>query len=258
MLPETTVSSSGRRGGSSTAQRPTDPLPARRRATTLAWRSRAASSRYALAEWQAGQRVTAARLITGGVISAVRDLGRGFGWLEDGTMDLPRQREVPHCSVVHVDDIASLMTSQSLLSGQPVVRIIEVPQPDGSSAWIVQIPGTITVSPVAGSPHDGTATPAMLDESAVLARSALWALAEARPAAVRWDPCCSRAPRGHRGDADRLERGARRLRHLTSDGGSRRAVRAARRVGSCHSSTARTSSPGSTSSTTRTGRTGSP
>lgn len=158
------------------------------RATTLAWRSRAASSRYALAEWQAGQRVTAARLITGGVISAVRDLGRGFGWLEDGTMDLPRQREVPHCSVVHVDDIASLMTSQSLLSGQPVVRIIEVPQPDGSSAWIVQIPGTITFSPVAGEiPHDGTADlAAMLDESTVLARSALWALAEAQAASGRF------------------------------------------------------------------------
>lgn len=152
------------------------------RATTLAWRSRATSARYAVAEWEAERRVIAARLITRGVIGAARDLGRGLGWLHDGTMDLPRGRDVPHCAAVHVEDIASLMTSQSLLSGHPVVRVIEVPQPDGGSAWIVQIPGTITFSPVAGEiPHDGTADlEAMLDRSTVLARSALHVLAQAQ------------------------------------------------------------------------------
>lgn len=157
-------------------------------ATSLAWRSRAASARYALAEWEARQSAAVARSLTRGVVGLVRLGGGTVGWLEDGTMDLPVQREVPHCSIVHVDDIASLMTSQSLISGQPIVRIIEVPQPDGSSAWIVQIPGTITFSPRAGAvPHDGTADlAAMLDESTVLARSALWALNEAQAARGRF------------------------------------------------------------------------
>lgn len=157
-------------------------------ATGLGWRSRAAAARYALVERQAELRADAARSVTRALVGVVRGGGRAVGWFEDGTMDLPRLREVPHCSIVHVDDIASLMTSQSLISGQPIVRVIEVPQPDGSSAWIVQIPGTITFSPVPGAvPHDGTADlVAMVDESTVLARSALWALAEAQAARGRF------------------------------------------------------------------------
>ena len=157
-------------------------------AAALGWRSRAAAARYSLAEREAALRANAARSLTRAVVGVVRGGGRTVDWLEDGTMDLPVGREVPYCSIVHIDDIASLMTSQSLISGQPIVRIIEVPQPDGSSAWLVQIPGTITFSPVPGAvPHDGTADlVAMVDESTVLARSALWALTEAQAARGRF------------------------------------------------------------------------
>ncbi|MDO5502030.1 MAG: hypothetical protein Q4G67_02540 [Actinomycetia bacterium] len=156
--------------------------------THLHWGTRQAALRYDTAHASADLEIIAARAAHNVVLPIVRRIGEGVGLLEDGTILAPRQRPVPHCSRVEIRDIASLMTSQSLLSGEPIVRVIEVPQANGSSAWIVQIPGTITFDPRPRDIlHDLSAdVKAMHDDTVGLSRAAIEALTMAQSDSRRY------------------------------------------------------------------------
>lgn len=67
------------------------------------------------------------------------------------------------------------------------MRVVQLPRPDGTSAWIVQIPGTVTWNPSAGEqPNDLTADlELMARRSATLSVGVLDALDQAQRAAGR-------------------------------------------------------------------------
>lgn len=137
---------------------------------------------YRLAELEAAALVAVARLATVAVTLGAQVAGNRLGLMLDGVADAVDPLPVPVDSRVVVHDLASVLTSQSLLSGLPVVRVIEVGQGDGSGAWIVQIPGTQEWSPRAGPlVHDLTSdVHAMSLQRSALGDAALAALAHAQ------------------------------------------------------------------------------
>lgn len=84
--------------------------------------------------------------------------------------------------------LASLLRAQDELSAMPArVRVVEIPRRDGTSAWIVQLPGTQEWRPVAGAnPLDLTSdVRLMAGRSALLTRGAAQALDAAMAASGR-------------------------------------------------------------------------
>lgn len=156
---------------------------------SLARSTQRAVNEYRLAEHDAALTVQLARLANGVLTRALQGGGRPWGLFDDGVAAPVVQVPVDVESRIEIWDLASLVTSQSLLSGAPVVRVIEVPQPDGGSAWILQIPGTQEWDPRAGPiAHDLTADLALIGgQDAVLTRSALAALAQAQAGSGRLD-----------------------------------------------------------------------
>lgn len=112
--------------------------------------------------------------VAGGLISKpcypsmVDRLGSLGGWFGlDGGLAEPSDRIVGVRPLEGVDgparallptSVADLIAGDVWLDGQPGrVRVLEVPQPDGSSVWVVQIPGTQEWSPQPGeNPFDLT------------------------------------------------------------------------------------------------------
>jgi hypothetical protein len=160
----------------------------------LAWRTARAVLDYRVAEREAEAIVALGRTAVVGVTRGAEALGNRAGLLLDGTEAPLEAVPVAADSRVVVHDLTSVLTSLSLLSGLPLVRVIEVEQPDGSGAWIVQIPGTIAWSPRAGPvAHDLTSDVRLLSlQESVLATAALAALAQSQAASGR--PSASTEP----------------------------------------------------------------
>lgn len=149
---------------------------------TFVWRTRKVITGYWLAEQEAA---VALQLARGAGVTATRVVqlqGGLLGLLDDGRAGPVEEIPVAAESRIEIWDLASIVTSQSLLSGEPVVRVIEQPRPDGSSAWILQIPGTQEWHPRAGEvPHDLTADLQLMGfRQAALTQAALAALAAAQ------------------------------------------------------------------------------
>ncbi|KAB7746437.1 hypothetical protein GA707_02765 [Nostocoides sp. F2B08] len=144
---------------------------------------------YRLAEQESAALIALARSATVAVTLGAQLAGARVGLLVDGSPETVEQVPVAAGSRVVVHDLASVLTSQSLISGRPVVRVIEVAQPDGSGAWIVQIPGTQQWSPRADPRvHDLTSdVRAMSLRPSVLAETALAALLDAQVRSGRPD-----------------------------------------------------------------------
>ncbi|MGA8048074.1 MAG: hypothetical protein WCA30_17600 [Dermatophilaceae bacterium] len=144
---------------------------------------------YRLAEQEAAALVALARSATVAVTLGAQVAGNRVGLLLDGAAEAVEPVPVPVDSRVVVHDLASVLTSQSLLSGIPVVRVIEVAQSDGSGAWIVQIPGTQEWSPRAGPLlHDLTSDVRVMSlQRSALGDAALAALAHAQAGSGRPD-----------------------------------------------------------------------
>ncbi|MFN2320648.1 MAG: hypothetical protein ABR500_13330 [Dermatophilaceae bacterium] len=155
----------------------------------LAWRTRTVVNGYWLAEHEAALALRLGREATIAVSRSLQVLSEPIGMLRDGTPAPAEAVPVDVESRVEIWDLASIMTSQSLLSGQPVVRVIEVPQADRSSAWILQIPGTQVWDPRAGPvAHDLTSDVRLMGhQDGVLPRAALDALAQAQASSGRRD-----------------------------------------------------------------------
>jgi hypothetical protein len=148
----------------------------------LAWRTRAAVIAYRLAEEEAALASRLGREVTLAVTRSLQGVGRAVGVFVDGRAAPVEDAPVEVATRIEIWDLASIMTSQSLLSGRPIVRVIEIPQVDGSSAWILQIPGTHAWHPRAGPVvHDLTSDLRLLGhQDGALARAALDALAQAQ------------------------------------------------------------------------------
>jgi hypothetical protein len=148
----------------------------------LAQRTRRAVIGYLVAE---GEAELALRLARGTVVAVTRSaqaLGGPLGLLRDGTAAPAQSVPVDADARVVITDLASVMTSQSLVSGRAVVRVVEIPRPDGASAWLLQIPGTLAWDPRAGSvAHDLTSDIRLLGQQhATLTAAALDALTRAQ------------------------------------------------------------------------------
>ncbi len=127
-------------------------------------------------------------------VGALESLARLGGGLDE-TGRVPRLDPVPAPT-----DAPAPTSLTSLLAGQvdlgtraSTVRVIEVPQREGGSAWVVEIPGTQQWWPRAGdNPFDATTdVAAMAGEATVAARgvaAALDAAMAASPRAGRADP----------------------------------------------------------------------
>lgn len=150
------------------------------------WRTRKTLNAYWLAEREAEAGVLAAR-VAYPTLLLLTTQARMMGLLRDGTAAPAEPVPVDAESRVRIHDLASIVTSQSLLSGGSTVRVVQVPQPDGTAAWIVQIPGTISWSPSAGEvPNDLTADlELMARRTAALTVGVLDALRQAQRAAGR-------------------------------------------------------------------------
>lgn len=150
------------------------------------WRTRKALTAYWLAQRDAELGVLHARIAYPALILATTQL-RILGLLRDGTAARAEPVLVGVDTRVEIRDLASIVTSQSLLSGGSTVRVVQLPRPDGTSAWIVQIPGTVTWNPSAGEqPNDLTADlELMARRSATLSVGVLDALDQAQRAAGR-------------------------------------------------------------------------
>lgn len=152
------------------------------------WQTRQAVTSYQLADWEAAAQLAVARA---GVPLLLRERQRiqPLGLLRDGRVGPVEPVPVDPESVVQLWDLASIVTSQSLVSGESTVRVIEQMRPDGGSAWVVQIPGTASWSPRAGEvPNDLTADlQLMARDQAALTDGVVAALAAAQRAAGRSD-----------------------------------------------------------------------
>lgn len=150
------------------------------------WRTRSALANYWLAQREAEVGVLAARVAYPALFLMTTQV-RLLGLLRDGTAAPAQPVPVHFETRVRIRDLASIVTSQSLLSGGSTVRVVQLPQSDGSSAWIVQIPGTVTWSPSAGEvPNDLTADlELMARRTAALSVGVLDALTQAQRAAGR-------------------------------------------------------------------------
>jgi hypothetical protein len=120
-------------------------------------------------------------------LEALAALAAAAGWLrEPGRFRVSR---VSSEGVVAPRSLAGLMSGQEGLGESPPgrVRVVQVPQPDGSSAWILQVPGTQQWRPAAGAnPLDLTSDVRLLaQETAVLTRAAGEALDQGMAAAGR-------------------------------------------------------------------------
>lgn len=151
-----------------------------------AWDTRAVVNAYALAEHEAAMAIVVARF---GVPALLRERWRlqGLGLFAERAAAPVEALPVDPETRVELWDVASLVTSQSLLSGSSTVRVIEQPRPEGGSAWVVQIPGTLGWSPLPGeAPNDVTADLQLMAlERAALTEAVLGALAAAQGAAGR-------------------------------------------------------------------------
>lgn len=154
---------------------------------TLVRRTALVVTGYRLAEREATALVALARSATVAVTLGAQVAGNRVGLLLDGAAGAVEPVPVPVDSRVVVHDLASVLTSQSLVSGRPVVRVIEVEQADGSGAWIVQIPGTQDWSPRAGPlAHDLTSDARVMSlQRSALGDAALAALAHAQAGSGR-------------------------------------------------------------------------
>lgn len=150
------------------------------------WRTRKALTAYWVAERAAEAGVLTARVGYPTVVLLTMQ-ARMVGLLRDGRAAPAEPAPVDAASRVRIHDLASLVTSQSLLSGGSTVRVVQVPQPDGTAAWIVQIPGTVSWSPLAGEmPNDLTADLELLaGRAAALTVGVVDALRQAQRAAGR-------------------------------------------------------------------------
>lgn len=120
-------------------------------------------------------------------LEAIAALAAAAGWLrEPGRFRVSR---VSSEGVLAPKTLAGLMSGQEALGESPPgrVRVVQVPQPDGSSAWIVQVPGTQQWRPRAGTnPLDLTSdVRLMAQQTAVLTRAAGEALDQSMAAAGR-------------------------------------------------------------------------
>lgn len=151
-----------------------------------AWQTRQVVGAYQLADVEAAVSIAAARVAVP-VLLQERWRLKALGLVQDGTAGPVEPLPLDPESVVELSDLASLVASQAMLSGGSTVRVIEQPQADGSSAWIVQVPGTIRWSPVADEvPNDLTADLQLLSmQQAALAQGVVDALAAAQQAAGR-------------------------------------------------------------------------
>lgn len=151
-----------------------------------AWRTRKALTTYWLTQREVEVAVLAARVAYPALFLATTRI-RLLGLLRDGTAAPAQPVPVDAESRVRIHDLASIVTSQSLLSGGSTVRVVQIPQQGGSSAWIVQIPGTVSWSPSAGEvPNDLTADlDLMARRTAALSAGVLDALTRAQRAAGR-------------------------------------------------------------------------
>jgi hypothetical protein len=154
---------------------------------TLAWRTARVVIGYRVAELEAAASVALSRSVVVAATRGVEAAGSRVGLLLDGAAERVEALPVAADSRVVVHDLASVLTSQSLLSGRPVVRVIEIRQDDGSGAWIVQIPGTAGWSPRAGPlVHDLTSDVRLMSlQRSALAVAALAALEHAQASSGR-------------------------------------------------------------------------
>lgn len=148
----------------------------------LAGRTRRAVLGYVVAEREAELAVRLARGSVHAVTRSAQALGGPLGLLRDGRAAPATSVPVDAASRVRIEDLASIMTSQSLVSGRAVVRVVEIPRPDGASAWLLQIPGTQAWHPRAGPvAHDLTSDVRLLgQEHGALTAAALDALTRAQ------------------------------------------------------------------------------
>ncbi len=120
-------------------------------------------------------------------LEAIAALAAAAGWLrEPGGFRVSRTTSE---GVPAPRTLGGLMAGQEGLGESPGgrVRVVQVPQPDGSSAWILQLPGTQQWRPSARSnPLDLTSdVRLMAQQTAVLTRAAAEALDQAMTAAGR-------------------------------------------------------------------------
>ncbi len=138
----------------------------------------------------AGKGVTFPPQDDAGAVAALRALA-ALGGVLDEPVPEPVVRQVP----VATDAVVPTSVSGIVLGQQSLgqhgaegrVRVIEVPQPGGTSAWVVEIPGTQQWQPRAGrDPFDVTTdVAAMAGEGTVAARGVTAALDDAMAAAGR-------------------------------------------------------------------------
>lgn len=157
-----------------------------RRLEDHVWRTRKALNTYWLLQREVAAGVLAAR-VAYPALFLLTTRPRMIGLLRDGRAAPAQPVPIDAETRVGIHDLASIVTSQSLLSGGSTVRVVEVPQADGTSGWIVQIPGTISWNPSAGeAPNDLTADlELMARRSAALSAGVLDALRQAQGAAGR-------------------------------------------------------------------------
>ena len=148
----------------------------------LTRRTRRVIAAYRLAEQEAELTIRLARESVVVVTRSLQALGDPVGLLRDGRTASVEATGVDGESRVVIHDLGSVMGSQSQLSGRPVVRVVEIPQHGGSSAWILQIPGTLVWDPRAGAvAHDVTSDLRLMgQQQGVLTEAALEALAWAQ------------------------------------------------------------------------------
>jgi hypothetical protein len=122
-----------------------------------------------------------------GVVAAAGSLLGAFDESRAGPVSVRQVRSVE--DVAGPGSLSDLVLGPAALEREPDrIRVTEVPQPDGSSAWIVQIPGTQDWSPHAGSmPFDLTSDVRLMAGEATAATVAVRLALEAaqRESAVR-------------------------------------------------------------------------
>jgi hypothetical protein len=116
----------------------------------LAWRTRRAVTGYRLGEQEAELALRVTRRVTVAGARGLQAGGQPVGLLLDGSAAPARPVPVDADSLVRIRDLASVMTSQSLVSDRSVVRVVEVSRGECGSAWLLQIPGTQVWDPRAG------------------------------------------------------------------------------------------------------------
>jgi hypothetical protein len=125
-----------------------------------------------------------------GAVAVLRAVGSLGGLLDEPVPDPVVRRVATAPDAVVPTSLTGVVAGQQSLDQhgpQGRVRVIEVPQPDGTSAWVVEIPGTQEWRPRAGpDPFDVTTdVAAMAGDATVAARGVTAALDDAMAAAGR-------------------------------------------------------------------------